>query len=136
MPAPKKVMFGVAAGLIENKHNNHAFIAAQHELEEECYLKGGNWFYLLNNDAHTTTTTTVSMDKYCTTEIHPYLVIDAERVCSSVSKPRDLEEDIEVVEGIDVDTLLVLLRSGRMNAISSWACLLALNKLRELGEIS
>lgn len=138
MPASKSVYFGVAAGLVENKHENHAFIAAQHELEEECYLTGGIWHSLLNNNhenENVTSTTTVTMDKYCTTELCPYLVMDAEKVCSSESKPRDLEEDMEVVEGIDVDTLWMIIRSGKMNCISSWACLLALQKLTELGEI-
>jgi len=139
MPASKKIFFGLAAGLVEDKHDNYPFIAAQHELEEECYLKGGTWFYLLdeknNTESSGSGTTTVSMDKYCTTNLYPYIVINPERICSTQSMPRDLEEDIEVVEGIDIDTLWRILKSGKMNAISSWACLLALQKLNELGEI-
>lgn len=73
------------------------------------------------------------MDKYVVTEITPYLVMDPHHVPNP--RPLDDEEDIEIVRGITVEEIMQMIREGDMNLVGGWATLLALNKLRELGEI-
>lgn len=67
------------------------------------------------------------------TEITPYLVMDPHHVPNP--RPLDDEEDIEIVRGITVEEIMQMIREGDMNLVGGWATLLALNKLRELGEI-
>lgn len=73
------------------------------------------------------------MDKYVTTEITPYLVIDPKHVPNP--RPLDEEEDIEIVTGVTAEELMIMIREGDMNLVSGWGVLLALHKLRELREI-
>ncbi|KAL3937139.1 MAG: hypothetical protein SGBAC_007677, partial [Bacillariaceae sp.] len=89
MPASHKVLWGVAAGLIEDKHGHDASLAAEHELEEECHLTGGKWIPLANS--------ATAMDKYALTNIHAYLVLDPKPAVNP--RPLDEEEDIEIVPG-------------------------------------
>ena len=125
-PGPHEVLYGLAAGLIEDKHGADPRVAAEHELEEECHLRGGRWYSLTDRP--------LAMDKYVTTRVYPYLVIDPEVVTENV-RPLDEEEDIEIVTGVTVEEIHRLVGQAEMNIIGSWASLLALNKLRELGEI-
>ena len=67
------------------------------------------------------------------TEITPYLVIDPHHVPDP--RPLDEEEDIEIVSGVTADELLQMIREGDMNLVGGWGALLALQKLRELGEV-
>lgn len=78
-------------------------------------------------------TSSVPMDKYVVTEITPYLVIDAEHVPNP--RPLDDEEDVEIVRGVTPEDIMQMIREGDMNLVGGWGALLALNKLRELGEI-
>ena len=78
-------------------------------------------------------TSTVPMDKYVVTEITPYLVIDAQHV--PYPRPLDDEEDIEIVSEVTADQILQMIREGDFNLVGGWGALLALEKLRELGEI-
>ena len=73
------------------------------------------------------------MDKYVITEITPYLVIDAEHVHDP--RPLDDEEDIEIIRGVTSDEIIQMIREGDFNLVGGWGALLALQKLRELGEI-
>ena len=88
---------------------------------------GGAWYRLTNPDK------TVAMDKYCVTEITPFLCVNP----CIVENPRPLddEEDIEIIRGVTIPEILHMIRNGYMNVVGSWACLLAIEKLRELGEI-
>lgn len=124
MPASNKILWGLAAGLIEDKHGQDTDIAARHELEEECHLKGGKWFPLLTKPA--------AMDKYALTAIQCYLVIDPEPETNP--KPLDEEEDIEIVSGVTIPEILGYIRDGEMNLVGGYGSLLAIEKLRELGE--
>ena len=132
-PGCHKRLFGVAAGLVEEKHSfssgmdDDSLTAAQFELEEECHLKGGIWYRLTSEGA------TVPMDKYVVTEICPYLVIDANHV--SNPRPLDVEEDIEIIRNVSVEDIHRMIKDGEMNLVGGWACMLAIEKLRELGEI-
>ena len=82
---------------------------------------------------HTIQQTKVPMDKYVVTEITPYLVIDAEHVHNP--RPLDEEEDIEIIRGVTSDEIIQMIREGDFNLVGGWGALLALQKLRELGEI-
>lgn len=75
----------------------------------------------------------VSMDKYVVTEITPYLVIDAEHVHNP--RPLDDEEDIEIIRYVTADEIIQMIREGDFNLVGGWGALLALQKLRDLGEI-
>jgi hypothetical protein len=123
MPGPNKMLYGLAAGLIEEKHGNDPFVAAQHELEEECHLMGGTWHRLSEP---------LAMDKYATTKISAYLVIDPKP--HPDPKPLDEEEDIEIVSGATIPMLFDWIAKGEMNIIGACCALLAIQKLRELGE--
>jgi hypothetical protein len=151
MPSTHCRMMGLAAGMVEDdKHGNGGggsdettgdaesgivqdyeddmrLTAAKHELEEECRLVGGKWIRLTERG--------VVMDKYSTTRLSVYLVLDPEPVHADDAKPRDLEEDIQVVPGVSIDEIRDMIVTGRMTVVGGWASLLALQKLRELGEI-
>lgn len=77
----------------------------------------------------------VVMDKYSTTRLTVYLVLDPEPVHANDAKPRDLEEDIQVIPGVSIDEIRDMIVTGQMTVVGGWASLLALEKLRELGEI-
>jgi hypothetical protein len=144
MPSTHSLMMGLAAGMVEDdKHGNGAgdtitvpgivdnndmqLTAAKHELEEECLLVGGRWMRLTKKE--------VVMDKYSTTRLTVYLVLDPEPVHANDAKPRDLEEDIQVIPGVSIDEIRDMIVTGQMTVVGGWASLLALEKLRELGEI-
>ena len=125
MPGPHSYLWGLAAGLIEEKHNHDVELAARHELEEEVHLKNGRWILC--------TPTPVAMDKYSLTKLFLYLVIDPEK--EDNPKQLDLEEEIEIVPLVEVKQILDLIKEGQLNAVSAFGSLLAIEKLRELGEI-
>jgi len=133
MPGCHRVLGGLAAGLVEDeKHTSEGnegknLVAAQCELEEECHLAGGRWYRLTEEGI------SVPMDKYVVTEITPYLVIDPHHVANP--RPLDDEEDIEIVSGVSPAEIMRMIREGDMNLVGGWGALLALEKLRELGEI-
>jgi len=137
-PGCHSMLYGPAAGLVEEKHVSdedneenassrdnceESFWrkAAEWELEEECHLQGGIWHDLGEKTA---------MDKYVVTKVKPYLVLNPIRV----NNPRalDNEEEIEIVSGITIDRVWDMVRNGEMNLVGGWACMLALQKLEEL----
>ena len=135
MPAVHAFVPGLAAGMVEDKHDkgnsenngDAVYTAAVHELEEECRLTGGTWFCLCQPTV---------MDKYCTTRISVYLVIDPIPVDENEGKERDeTEEGMRVLHGITVEELYQLIESGKMTVVAGWATQMALSKLRALGEL-
>lgn len=125
-PGPHAYLYGVAAGIVEeDKHNGDAALAAQQELEEECHLAGGTWYLL--------TPQPLAMDKYTTTKVRAYLVVDAQHVPDP--RPQDHEEDIEIIRGVTIPQILAMIRRGEMNMVGTWGCLMAMEMLRELDEI-
>jgi hypothetical protein len=135
-PGPHQFLMGCAAGMIDENDDdeargdhhdsNRALLAAVHELEEELHLRGGTWYSLTNKP--------LVMDKYSKTQICPYLVIDPYMVKNP--RPLDDEEEIEIIQDVTIEEIIQLIQDGCMNMVGSWACLLAINKLRELGEIT
>lgn len=148
MPSVHAFMTGLAAGMVEEKHEHAAaaatsgaiaddavpadnrdpvYTAAVHELEEECRLQGGTWYRL---------SLPTVMDKYSTTKISAYLVLDPVPVAQEEWKERDeTEAGMQIVEGISLAELQELLASGGLTIVAGWATQLALSRLRELNEI-
>jgi hypothetical protein len=144
MPAVHQHMMGLAAGMVEEKHRRQSsgdanadeenddddirLTAAKHELEEECRMKGGTWHRVTQQDS--------AMDKYSSTKLSVYLVIDPVSVSADEALPRDAtEEGMEVVDGMTIPEILKLIADGRMTVVGGWACHLAIHKLREMGQI-
>jgi hypothetical protein len=134
MPALHQRVLGLAAGMVEAKHDDDKketdiqLTAAEHELEEECRMKGGTWYKVTNQDS--------AMDKYSSTKLAVYLVIDPEPVPADQALARDeTEEGMQVIPGVTIPQLLELVVSGQLTVVGGWACLLAIHKLKELGEI-
>lgn len=126
MPGANQMKYGVAAGLVEKKHviegdEDPKMIAARHELEEECHLVGGTWIQLTNDTI---------MDKYATTVVNVYLVLDAEEAIDP--KPLDEEEDIEIISNVSIPDILAMIADGEMNVVGGWASLVAIQKLQEM----
>ena len=90
-------------------------------------MAGGTWYKLVDNGV------AIPMDKYVMTEVIPYLVIDPVKVDNP--RPLDNEEDIEIVEGVTIENILEMIRGGEFNLVGSWGCLLAIEKLRAIGQI-
>jgi hypothetical protein len=111
--------------------------AAQHELEEESRLRGGTWHRLTPPDGP------VPMDKYSSTALTVFLVIDPEPVdenggASGCRQRDDTEEGMEILPNVTLERLRDVYlnqRNNRMTVVGSWATLLALERLREMGEI-
>jgi hypothetical protein len=118
------MLYGLAAGLVEEKHGGDVATAARHELEEEAHLTGGTWIQLSKRPS--------AMDKYSLTSVDAYLVLDP--VLKENPKPLDDEEDIDIVEGVTITEIKDWISTGDMNVVSAWGCMLAIEKLRELGE--
>ena len=135
MPACHQRVLGLAAGMVELKHESQdhnskdaRLVAAEHELEEECRMRGGTWYKVTEQDS--------TMDKYSTTKLGVYLVIDPEPVPAEEALPRDdTEEGMEVVKGVTIQKIMALIASGQLTVVGGWACLLAINKLKEIGEV-
>lgn len=131
MPALHQRVLGLAAGMVEEKHQDGngprdaQRTAAEQELEEECRRKGGTWYRLTEEDS--------TMDKYCSTKLGVYLVIDPIPVSQEEALPRDAtEEGMEVVTGITIPELLDLIYNGKLTVVGGWASLLAITKLRAM----
>lgn len=126
-PGPHEMLYGLAAGLIEpDKHNDgDPRVAAEYELNEECHLEGGIWYLLTERP--------IAMDKYVDFRVYAYLVIDPTPV--EAPRPLDEEEIIEIINRVSVDEIKRMVREGEMNMVGSWASLLAIETLRDLGEI-
>ena len=85
-------------------------------------MTGGTWIALCKNPS--------AMDKYTTTTISCFLVLDPERETNP--RPLDAEEDIEIVNNVKIPQILNWIQNGEMNLVGAWGCLLAIEKLREL----
>lgn len=131
MPGPHRTLSGLAAGIVEDATEHPTtLIAAQYELEEECHLTNGTWYRLTSHES-----VSIPMDKYVSTEITPFLVVNPEHVTNRAPRPLDHEEEITIVHGVTPAKIVKMIYEGDFNIVGGWASLLALEKLRELGEI-
>ena len=137
MPSVHAFQLGLVAGMVEQKHGvapstndpeAAAAVAARDELEEEARLVGGTWIGLCAPTV---------VDKYMTTRVTAYLVLNPEPVANlDEAKPRDATEEggmLHVVPNVTVSQLKRGLVQGHFTSLAGWAIQLALSKLQELG---
>jgi hypothetical protein len=72
-----------------------------------------------------------TIDKYSDNRFYVYMALD----CAKAETPRQMDEDefIVVENGFSKTELMHVIYNGQMNVASSFAILLGLNKLKELG---
>jgi hypothetical protein len=127
-PGAEKFMYGAVAGMYESSKHLSPLHASVLELEEEAQLRAEshNWIPLLD-----TQDTSMSFDKYSTNRFFPFLALDCTFVANA--RPMDDEELITVERAVPYSRMMQLLTSGEMNVVSSYAILLGVKKLREMG---
>jgi hypothetical protein len=127
-PGAEKFMYGAVAGMYESSKHLSPLHASVLELEEEAQLRTAshNWIPLLD-----TQETSMSFDKYSTNRFFPFLALDCTFVADA--RPMDDEELITVLRAVPYSRMMQLLTSGEMNVVSSYAILLGVKKLREMG---
>lgn len=125
-PGPETFLYGTVAGMYESQKHISPLQAAKFELEEEAQLESQKWIPLLDD-----TDTSMPFDKYSTNRFFPYLALDCDHV--NDARIQDAEEFITVEHGVDYKTLMRYISSGQMNVVSSYAILLGIQKLNELG---
>lgn len=125
MPAKLQSALGLAAGMVEG--NDGWIQAARRELAEEARLQGGDWYQLC---------VPTVIDKYATTKLTAFLVVDPTAIPVEEHPARDeSEHGMEVVENVSVAELYEYLEAAEFTVVGGWAVQLALNKLRELGQV-
>jgi 8-oxo-dGTP pyrophosphatase MutT (NUDIX family) len=99
--------------------------AARRELAEEGRLYGGTWMAV---------GVPTVVDKYMTTRMQIYLVVDPVPLVSDAPPRDDSEVGMHTVE-LTVPELYEALHHGHMTVVGGWAMQLALHQLRGMGEI-
>jgi len=118
------MLYGQVGGLVEDKHGSDISTAARYELEEEAHLTGGTWISLSKRSSF--------LEKYAFTLVDAFLVLDP--IKSENPRPKDNDEDIEIIDGVTIPQIMEWIANGEMNLVSGWGCMFAIEKLRELGE--
>lgn len=127
-PGPERFMYGTVAGMYESSKHSSPLHASQLELEEEAQLRTDQWIPLLDS-----ADTSMSFDKYSTNRFFPYLALDCTAVPASTARPMDADELITVEHDVPYSRVAQLLSAGQMNVVSTYAILLGVRKLREMG---
>lgn len=125
-PGPEETLVGTVAGMYEKWKHADPTECAEHELEEEAQITSKRWFPLLE-----TATTSMPFDKYSNNRFYPFLALDC--VKHPNPKPIDEGECINILENVTYAEIMDLLKKGKMNVVSAYTCLLAFQKLDELG---
>jgi len=125
-PGPHKYLYGTVAGMFESHKHESPLQCAEHELEEEAHLQTNNWYPLLEQ-----TNTYIPFDKYSTNRFYAYLALDCLPVTNP--KPLDDEEEITIHPNVTYPEMMEVMKKGEMNVVSTFAILLGLQKLDELG---
>lgn len=125
-PGPNKFISGTVAGMYEIDKHSSPLEAAMFELEEEAKLISDKWYPLLD-----TTDTSMPFDKYSTNRFYPFLAVDCKHIANG--KDLDDQEFIIIERNITYPKLMSLLHSGQINVVSTYAILLGLRKLHDLG---
>ena len=100
--------------------------AAQSELSEEAYLKGGEWVNLLPQDHPG-----VLESKWCRNRFTPFLCIDP--MADQAPGGRDAEEHIQILAEWPVSKLVEAMAGGELLLPSLQTCVNALAWLRKAG---
>eukprot|EP01041_Mallomonas_annulata_P010313 gene10313-21516_t len=125
-PGVKDILYGSVGGVFEEKKHRTPLECAMFELEEEAQLRSDTWIPLLEGDSNG-----IPFDKYSDNILHPFLVLDCEIVTNP--RPMDLEEWIVVERNVPYSKLMELLLSGKMTLPTTFAALLSLRRLEEMG---
>lgn len=125
-PGTEQFLYGTVAGMYESSKHTSPLHASQLELEEEAQLQTDQWIPLLDS-----MDTSMSLDKYSTNRFFPYLALDCRPVATA--RPMDDDELISVEYNVPYRRVRQLLTAGQMNVVSSYAIMLGLQKLREMG---
>jgi len=125
-PGVERLMYGVVAGGFEAHKHDSVLKCAAYELEEEAHLSSNTMIPLLSSADGS-----VPFEKYSDQMLFPFLALD----CSPVANPKpiDDEEFIVIHKGITYPEIMGMIARGEMNTLSTYTCLLAFNKLREMG---
>ena len=124
-PGVERLMYGVVAGGFEAHKHDSVLKCAAYELEEEAHLSSSTMIPLLSSADGS-----VPFEKYSDQMLFPFLALDCTNVANP--KPIDDEEYIVIHRGITYDEVMGMISRGEMNTLSTYTCLLAFNKLREM----
>lgn len=125
MPSKGGFGYGLAAGMADAEDNGDSLKAGRRELQEECFLGGGEWFMLTPSEG-------VVMDKYCTTRLAVYLVVDPHSAMNdSDHHHRDEAEEGMQSVNVPIETFLEVCLPN-MTIVGAWASMLALRKIAQL----
>mmetsp|Transcript_10208 Transcript_10208/g.20596 ORF Transcript_10208/g.20596 Transcript_10208/m.20596 type:complete len:133 (+) Transcript_10208:2509-2907(+) len=125
-PASKTFIWGIPGGNIEERHGN-VLDNAKRELAEEVGLCGGEWISLLDEGC------SLLQDKYQQDRLHIFLCLDPH--VGPMELEHDVEELIEVDRNVEIAEVKARIRTGEIQANNVAGCLLAMEKLREMGHL-
>ncbi|KAJ1397894.1 hypothetical protein B484DRAFT_424984 [Ochromonadaceae sp. CCMP2298] len=126
-PGAEQFMYGTVAGMYEFHKHTSPLEAAEYELEEEAQLRTDSMIALLDGAV------SQPFDKYSTNRFFPYLALDCEFVQDA--RAMDAEELITVRYDVTYTELMDMMSAGKINVVSTYAILLGVKKLREMGFI-
>eukprot|EP00188_Purpureofilum_apyrenoidigerum_P000244 Plantae.Rhodophyta-Purpureofilum_apyrenoidigerum.ctg10978.p1 GENE.Plantae.Rhodophyta-Purpureofilum_apyrenoidigerum.ctg10978~~Plantae.Rhodophyta-Purpureofilum_apyrenoidigerum.ctg10978.p1 ORF type:complete len:233 (+),score=23.00 Plantae.Rhodophyta-Purpureofilum_apyrenoidigerum.ctg10978:85-783(+) len=118
-PGINGLTWGFPAGGYDPKKHDSLEHAARMELSEEAFLKGGTFYPL--------TPQGISQDKYSKNTFHMFLAINP--TVDENPAPRDEEEYIKVMHGVELSEVRKILGRGGMNVCSSFCGYRALDVL-------
>ena len=127
-PPAASYVLGLPCGGYDPKKHKDMLEAAQSELSEEAYLKGGEWVNLLPKDHPG-----VLESKWCRNRFTPFLCIDPVR--DAAPKARDAEEEIEILREWPLDKLKAAMANGELLLPSLQTCFSALRWLEGHGRL-
>ncbi|CEM38352.1 unnamed protein product [Vitrella brassicaformis CCMP3155] len=126
-PGPNQWKKGFVAGLYERKKHESPLHAAKLELEEEAHLVGGKWINLINERG------VMDYEKYSDQIFYAFLCLDP--VHTDDPRPLDDSEVIYLHRDVPAKAVLEGALHGHFTVTTSLAALLAIEKLREIGEL-
>lgn len=123
MPSRGGFGYGLAAGMVDPDDNGDTLIAGRRELQEECSLAGGEWILLTQKGG-------VVMDKYCTTRMSVYLVLNPQPAPNNHEDHMQRDDAEEGMQSVNVPIKeFVEFCLPNMTIVGAWASMLALQKV-------
>ncbi|KAI7903035.1 uncharacterized protein BX663DRAFT_509317 [Cokeromyces recurvatus] len=123
-----EIKYTCVAGSYDRRKHTSVLEAAQHELSEESYLKGGEWINLLPKDY---TDDGISELKWGKNRFIPFLCLDP--IQDDSPRERDPEECIEVIHHVSIQDLKRFITRAEMMLPSVQTAWMALEYLKEHG---